>query len=206
MKDLDGRIRGVDPLAAGTTRTADLDSQILRADLDVDLLGLGKDRHGGRGGMDASLGLGGWDTLDAVDSALVAKPPEDILSEDLENDFLEPTRIAGARLDHLGPQSLRLGVPRVHPVKITRKDRCLRSSGPGPDLDDRISVIVRLRGEEGQQDHLLQTRDALIDREDLRGGKFRHLDIGSGRKLLVFSQLASAGFELIPCSDQLLEP
>ena len=49
-------------------------SQVVRVDLDLDLLGLGDHEHAGRGGVDAALRLGDGHPLHAVHPALVLQP------------------------------------------------------------------------------------------------------------------------------------
>ena len=54
----------------GPGGAVDVDLQVVRVDLDVDLLGLGQHRDGRRGGVDAALGLGLGHALHAVRAAL----------------------------------------------------------------------------------------------------------------------------------------
>jgi hypothetical protein len=96
VEDLDGRVGGVDPLAAVAAGAADLDAEFVGLDDEVDLLGLGQDGDGGGRGVDAALAFGGRDPLDPVDAALVAEPLVDIISDGLESRFsiLSPFRSA----------------------------------------------------------------------------------------------------------------
>ena len=57
-------------LAARAGRAVDVDLQVVRVDLDLDLLGLRHDGDGRRRGVDPSLRLGLGDALDAVRAAL----------------------------------------------------------------------------------------------------------------------------------------
>ncbi len=66
MCDAYGRVRGVHALAAGARGSEDVDLEVLRIDLQIDILGLGENRHGRGGGVNATLALGLRDTLDAV--------------------------------------------------------------------------------------------------------------------------------------------
>jgi hypothetical protein len=67
-------VGGVDALAAGARGAEDVDPQVVRVDLDVDLLGLGQHQHAGRGGVDAALRLGDRHPLHAVHAALELQP------------------------------------------------------------------------------------------------------------------------------------
>ena len=82
VRDPDGRIVAVDVLSAGTRRAESLDLQVLGVELDIDLVGFGKDGDGHRGGMDAAAGLGLGDALDAMDAAFVFQERIDLLALD----------------------------------------------------------------------------------------------------------------------------
>ena len=63
----------------GPGRAEDVDAQVVRVDLDVDLLGLRQHEHAGGGGVDAALRLGGRHPLHAVHAALELQPRPDAL-------------------------------------------------------------------------------------------------------------------------------
>src|SRR5205085_8739489 len=71
MGNADGGVSSVDGLAAGAGGAESVDAEVLGLDFDVDLFGLGQDRHGDGGGVNAALGFRRWDALDAMDSRLV---------------------------------------------------------------------------------------------------------------------------------------
>ena len=73
--DPDGRVGGVDALAAGAAAAEDVDAQVVLVDLDVDVLGLGHHQHAGGAGVDAALRLGDRHPLHAVDAALELQQP-----------------------------------------------------------------------------------------------------------------------------------
>ena len=74
MGDADGGVGGVDALAARAAGAEDVDAQVVRVDLDLDVLGLGQHEDAGGGGVDAALRLGDGHALHAVDAALVLQP------------------------------------------------------------------------------------------------------------------------------------
>ena len=51
-----------------TTATKDIDAQIVWVDLNIGFFGLGQNRYGNGTSVDTTLTLGGWDTLDTVDT------------------------------------------------------------------------------------------------------------------------------------------
>ena len=89
MEDLDGGVRGVDVLAARTAGAADLDAEIFHPHVHIDLLRLGKDGDGDRGGVDAALRFSRRDALHAVDAGLVFHVAEDLVAGDFQDHFLE---------------------------------------------------------------------------------------------------------------------
>ena len=89
VEDLDGGVCGIDVLAAGAAGAADLDAEVVHVHLDIDFLCLWEDGDGDGGGVDAALGLGGGDALDAVDSGFVFEVAEDFIAGDFEDDFFE---------------------------------------------------------------------------------------------------------------------
>ncbi len=107
MRDLHGRIRGVDPLPARATGAADADIEVLRLDHEVDFLGLGQHGHRGRGGVDAALRFGRGHALDTMDAAFVAQFLVHVGAVDLEDDFLDAAFVAGADVQGLGLQPTR---------------------------------------------------------------------------------------------------
>ena len=85
VRDPHGRVGGVHRLPARARGPEDVDAQIVRVDLEVDLFGLGQDGHRGRRGVDAPLALGLGDPLDAVHAGLVPEPTVGALSLDRED-------------------------------------------------------------------------------------------------------------------------
>ena len=79
----------VDVLAAGALRSHGVDLEVVRLDLDVDVLDLGQHRDGRGRGVDAALRLGVGHALDAVHAGLELQPGERPAAPDLGDDFLE---------------------------------------------------------------------------------------------------------------------
>src|SRR4051812_35543540 len=90
MRDAHGGIRRVDRLAAGARGTEGGNAEIFGFDLNVHVFGFRKHSDGDRGGMDASLSLGGGHALHAVDAALVLQLGVGASAFDDGDDFFEP--------------------------------------------------------------------------------------------------------------------
>ena len=106
--------------------------------------------------MDAALRLGLGHPLDPVGSALVLVYRVGTVTPDLEGHVLEPALLGGRLGEHLGRVSALRGVAGQHLVEIAREERRFVATGPGPDFDDHVLVVVRVRLDHGQADLLFQ--------------------------------------------------
>ncbi len=156
MGDANGGVGGVDALTARAARAVGIDTQVGLVDLDVDFLGLGKHGDGGRGGLDAALGLGLGDALDAVHAALVLHDGVDAVALDLELDRLEAAGLAGAGVEHGVLPAARLDKALVHLEEIAREDGSLVAAGGGADLDDGVLLVVGIARDEHVLDVFLE--------------------------------------------------
>src|SRR5690606_6054858 len=96
-----GRIGLVDVLAAGPTRTINVDAQVLVLDLHVDLGRLGHHRDGGGGSVDAPAALGHRHTLHAMHAAFELELGEHTGADDLGDHFLEAAEVVGVHVHDL---------------------------------------------------------------------------------------------------------
>ena len=80
---------------------------------------------------------------------------------DEEDDVLEAADPGGAGVHHLDLPAVGLRVLGVHPREVRGEERGLVAAGAGPDLDEDVLVVVRVRNRQG--------RDAFLggDRLDL---------------------------------------
>ena len=69
MGDADGGVGRIDALATVAAGAVDVDAEVFLFNFEVFFGGFGKDGNSDGRRMDAALGLGNWDTLDAVDAA-----------------------------------------------------------------------------------------------------------------------------------------
>ncbi len=117
--------------------------QVGHLELEIDFLGLGQHGDGGRGGMDASLGLGGGHALDTVHADLVAHLAEDGLTGQAEDDFLQAAQIglAGVHGLHFAADCA-FRKAAVHAIEVGRKERRLGAAGAGADFHDGVAVLA----------------------------------------------------------------
>ncbi len=159
MGDAHCGVGGVHRLAAGATRTVDVDLEIVLADFDLfGLIHLGKHEHAGRRGVDASLRLGRWHPLHPVHAALVLEVCPHALGRiggaalDGELDILDAAEIARGLLDDLGIPLLGFRVVQVHAKQVAREERGLGPALPHLDLHDHIATVIRVaRNEQSTQ-------------------------------------------------------
>src|SRR5690606_31821508 len=92
-RDPHGRVGGVHGLAAGPAGAVDVDPDVLRIDLDVDVVvDLRHDLHRGEGRVAPALGVEGAHPHEAVHAALHAEPAEGPVSPDDHLRVLDPVR------------------------------------------------------------------------------------------------------------------
>src|SRR5690606_39183467 len=92
----------------------DVDLHVGLGDVDLDLFRLGQNRDGGGGGVDAALGLGGGDALDAVHAAFVPQPLPDAHAAHAGHRVAQAALLARRELEHLELPALGIRVALVH--------------------------------------------------------------------------------------------
>ncbi len=150
MGDAHRAVGGVDALPAGAAGAHDVDLEVLVADLDVDVLGLGQHGHRGGGGVDPPLGLGGRHALDPVHAALVLQPAVDLVPRDGSDDLLDALGGAVVQRQDLGLPVVALGVAAIEPEEVGGEERSLLAARAGADLEQDVLVVVGIPGQ--QQD------------------------------------------------------
>lgn len=186
VHDLDGGVGGVDALAAGAAGAADFDAEVAHGEDEVDFFGFGEDGDGGDGGVDAALGLGGGDALDAVRAGFVAHAAEDGFAGEPEDNFLQPAEIGVGAVHDLDLEAGDFGVAGVHAVEVGGEERGLRSSGAGADFHDGVLVFVGLGGEERDAEVEFELGDLFFEFGDLGAGKLGHFGVTGGGEFAVF--------------------
>ena len=178
MREAHGGVRRIDALAAGPGGAVDVDLHVLVFHLDVHVLGLGQDRDGDRRGVNATARLRGGDALDAVHPALELEPTPRAAALDEQDDLLEPADAGGVGIHHLHLPPLPLRVLAVHPQEIRGEQRRLVSPRPRADLQEDVSVVVRIARDEQRPQLLLESSLLLLEVVDLRLGHLAHFPVG----------------------------
>jgi len=152
MRDPHRRVGGVDALTAGPGGAEHVDAQIVRVDLDLDVLGLGQHEHAGGRGVDAALRLGGRHPLHAVHAALVLQPRPHcavgLAGPDRDRRGLDAAEIGGLVVEHVGRPALPFGVAQVHPQQVPGEQRRLVATLTGLDLEDDVLAVVGVLGQQ----------------------------------------------------------
>ena len=177
--DTHGGVGGVNALTARARSAVSIDAQVGLVDLDVNLLGLGKHGDGCRGGLDAALGLGLGNALDAVHAGLELHDGVDAVALDLELDGLKAAGLAGAGIEHGGLPATRLAKALVHLVQVAGEDGRLVATGGGADLDDGVLVVVGVARDEHVLDIFLELGKLSLVFGDVHLEHLLLIDIGS---------------------------
>src|SRR6185436_12389851 len=141
VRDPDGRVGGVDRLAAGARRAVHVDFQLLVLDLDLDVLGLRHHRDGRGRRVDPPLRLRRRDTLDAVRAALPLEHGERAVPLHREDGLLDASALVLAPGQGLRAKAPALGVALQHARDLARPERRLIAADALPHLDDHVLAV-----------------------------------------------------------------
>ena len=122
----------------GPGRAVDVDLEVARVDVHVDLVGLGQHRDRRRRGVDPALGLGDRHPLDPVGTALVLEAAPGVVALHQEDDLVQPVPVGRARREHLdlpAPRSPRSG------CTSSKRSRAKRFASSPPSAP-RISTMT----------------------------------------------------------------
>ena len=154
--DADGRVGRVHRLSARPRRAVHVDLEVVRVDLHVDLLGLGKYRHGGGRGVDPALRLRLRHALDAVGAALVLEDAVGTLALHLE------CVVAVGDRQRLELEAAPLGVAGEHPVEVAGEQPRLLPARARADLDDHVLLVTRVRLDHREPDLLVELGESRL--------------------------------------------
>ncbi len=203
--DLHRRVGGVDVLPARPARPGGLDVQLLRLELDVDVLGFRHHRHRHGGGMDAALGLGARDPLHPVHAALILQAPEDLVAGHLENHLLESTHLRETAVELLPLPPPVLRITLVHPHQVDCEQRGLVAPGPGPDLDQGVAFLGGILRQQGVLELFLEPRQFLFQPGNLLRGHLCNLGILVPGQFPVLLEIPAGRLVVLPQIHQLLQ-
>ena len=128
----------------GPVRAVDVDLQVVRIDLDLDLLGLRHDGDSRGGRVDPPLRLRLGDALHAVRAALPLEDGVRAVTLDRERHFLVAAALARARAELLDLEAAALGVTREHPVEVARPERRLVAADALAHFEDHVLLVGRV--------------------------------------------------------------
>ena len=173
-------------------------------DVDFDFFRFGQNGDSGGGSMDAALGLGFGDALDAVASAFVAEFDPDTVTFDGKNDFLETTHLRAAEAERFDLPAALFGVASVHAVQVTGEERRFVAAGAGADFhDDRANDGI-VAHDQFFFDLLEELLDLRFECLEFFGGQVLHFRIVEhgfgvgqlGGKILIAAVAVDEVFEL----------
>src|SRR5690606_38717601 len=171
VRDADRGFRPVDVLAAGAARTVDVDAQVGRIDLDLDLVvDLRGDEDGCERGVAAVTRIERRLAHQPVHARLRAQPPVGVLALDADGRALDAGDLPGRELDDLGLEPVVFGPAEVHPEEHFGPVLRLGAARPGLDVEERVRR-VHLAAEHAPELELLHPALVAVElAQDLGGG------------------------------------
>src|SRR6266436_7925269 len=149
MRDAHCRVGSIHTLATVPGGAIDIDANIAVFDLDSNIvIGFWKNDYLGCGGMDAPVGLGNGNALDAMGTAFVFQAPISALASDEKRDvFDSPLRGFVAIQDFNLPVPV-ISITAVHAEEFCCKKRRFFATGSRLDGDDSIFLIHNIFGQQ----------------------------------------------------------
>lgn len=98
--------------------------------------------------MNATLGFGDGNALDAMDAAFEFELAVSIVARDFENDFFGAAGIVEVFGDWLDFEAVRFGVFLIHAVEFASEEARFVAAGAGADFDDGGLVVFGVFGDE----------------------------------------------------------
>ena len=177
MRDADSRLRTVDVLSARTGCTVGVDAQIIRIDLDLNILDLRQHCYRNRRRMDTPARLRDRHPLNPMRTALVFQLAVRAKASYHERDFLETANLRRIRIDKLRAPPLTLSKTRIHPEQIAGKQSCLIAAHAAADLHDDILIIIWVLRQQQDWQLLIQYSLLLLEIGQFFLYKLAHLII-----------------------------
>ena len=150
MGQANGGFGLIDVLTARAAGFAGFHDDIGGVDLDLDILRLGQDRHRGGRGLNATLGFGFGNALDAMHAAFEFEAGPDAVALHHKGDFLEAAKLGLVGVHQRELVAAGFRVHGIHTVKHGGKERRLLASRAASDLHHDVFIVVGIAGE--QQD------------------------------------------------------
>jgi len=155
MGDTHRRFGLVDVLATSPGSAIDIDAQIGRINVNIDVFSLWQHRHGTGRSMDAALGFRFRNPLHPVCATLVLKTRIDSLAADHGDHFLHAAGIGLGTAHYFNPPALAFGITTVHAEQIAGKKGRFVTAGSSANLQNNVLFVVGILGQEQQFESLL---------------------------------------------------
>ena len=120
--------------------------------------------------MDASLGFGDGDALHAVHARFELEGGIGGPSDDAHDDFAVAAEVARVFGDDFGLPTPVFRVAQIHAQKIPRKEGGFVSARAGADFEKEVLFVVRILGEEGDFEVVLDRLHAAFGLADFLFG------------------------------------
>ena len=148
--------------------------------------------------MDPSLRLGGGNPLDPMHSRFATEQSIRVGTANRDDCLLHSAQGPIADRQWLHPEAVSFGEPGIHAQEVRGKEGRFITAGPGPDLDDRITVFQGIARNQQLSQLALQGSDLARQAIDVRLHQRGHLGIrltGQTPSLLqfVFEAVQSLG-------------
>lgn len=200
MRNSDRGVGTVDVLSPSAGSAEGVDTEVVGADVDLDVIGFGEDRDGGSGCVYAALGFGLGDPLNAVGTGLPFEGGVDAVAADHGDEFFEPAGATGGGGEEFNTPSALGGVAAIHIEEVGGEECGLVAPGSCADFHDDIFPIERVGGEHQEFELLLELFDPRFGCVEFLFGEVAHLWIAEE-----FTSLFGACAEVLPFLPRLYE-
>src|SRR3989475_1871281 len=196
VRDADGRVGGVDPLAAGTGGAGDVHPDLILPQVHLHVVHLRHDRDRREARLPAARGVERRDPDEPVHARLALEGAVGVLARDLDRRGLDPRLVAGEEGDDLRPYTPALTPAKVHPEQHLRPILGLRAAGARMDREDRGLGVVGAR----HHDLQLELVEILAEAHDAGG------DLGVETPIVRLGRELEEHGEVLGAGGQLLQP
>ena len=142
-------------LSPRTTGAESVDAQIRGVDFDrLGFIGFSQNRHGASAGVYASLGFGGWHTLNTMAAGLELQSTINPNPLDADHHLFVATQFTDGFADDFHTPTLVGAITGVHAQQIPRKQGRFIATRASADFQKRVTGVVGVFG----QQHALQLR------------------------------------------------
>ena len=138
-----------------TTGAESVDAQIRGVDFDrLGFVRFSQNRHGAGAGVNASLGFGGWHTLNTVTTGLELQSTINPKPFDADHHLFIATQFTDGFADDFHTPTLDGAKTGVHAQQVAGKQSGFIAASASPDFHKRVTSVVWVFG----QQHALQLR------------------------------------------------